>query len=153
MRKIINYGEKMTFINLVPVKDLELLQDNYHKYFGEIPVTQNFTNTISPKIDISEDEKNIYFEIEVPGIPKDKISILLENNSLKIKGDKRTHDVNDGKKLLLNEREFGSFSRSFKLAQDINSSSAKAEYENGVLKIVLEKAQKPAIKERQIQIK
>ena len=55
--------------------------------------------------------------------------------------------------IIRSERIYGSFTRSFTLHEEINPDAANAEFENGILKIVLEKAANKAVKERQIQIK
>ena len=140
----------MTFINLVPVKDLELLQDNYHKYYGEMPINLNFTNTFAPKIDISEDEKNYYFEAEIPGTKKEEIKITIENYILTIKGEKKLASKG---KIIHSERVYGTFSRSFNLNEDINHDTVTAEFENGILRISIGKAVQKSVKEQQIKIK
>ncbi|HAB52145.1 MAG TPA: heat-shock protein Hsp20, partial [Ignavibacteriales bacterium] len=123
------------------------------RFFGEFPSSFNYNNTFLPKIDISEDEKNIYFEAEIPGIKKEDVHISLEDNILTIKGEKKLNEDKNEKTLIRNERIYGSFTRSFTLHEEINPDTANAEFENGILKIVLEKAIHKAVKERQIQIK
>ena len=143
----------MTLIKFEPLKDFEFLGNKVHRFFGEFPSNFNHNNTFSPKIDISEDEKNIYFEAEVPGIKKEDINISLEDNILTIKGEKKVLDDKKDKTLIRIERNHGSFTRSFTLHEEINPDAASAEFENGILKIVLEKAMNKEVKERQIQIK
>jgi len=143
----------MTFIKFEPQRDFELLGNKIQRIFGEFPSNFDYNNTFSPKIDISEDEKNIYFEAEIPGIKKEEINISLEDNILTIKGEKKFSLEKKEKNLIRNERIYGSFSRSFTLHEEINPDAANAEFENGILKIVLEKAAQETVKERQIQIK
>jgi len=143
----------MTLIKFEPLRDFENLGDKVHRFFGEFPSNFDYNNTFLPKIDISEDEKNIYFEAEIPGIKKEDINISLEDNILTIKGEKKLNEDKNEKTLIRNERIYGSFTRSFTLHEEINPDTANAEFENGILKIVLEKAIHKAVKERQIQIK
>lgn len=93
---------------------------------------------VYPKIDISEDEKNIFLETELPGVKKDEINISLENNLLKISGEKKS-TKNENQKSLRTERKFGKFSRSFKITNEINPDKVDAKLEDGILKIILEK--------------
>ena len=143
----------MTLIKFEPLRDFENLGDKVHRFFGEFPSSFDYNNTFLPKIDISEDEKNIYFEAEIPGIKKEDVHISLEDNILTIKGEKKLNEDKNEKTLIRNERIYGSFTRSFTLHEEINPDTANAEFENGILKIVLEKAIHKAVKERQIQIK
>lgn len=143
----------MTLIKFEPLRDLENLQTKINRVFGEFPSNFDYQNTFLPKIDISEDEKNIYFEAEIPGIKKEDIKILLEDNILTIKGEKKNQENKKDKTLIRNERVYGSFTRSFTLHEAINPDAANAEFENGILKIVLEKEAHKAVKERHIKIK
>ena len=143
----------MTLIKFEPLRDFENLGHKVQRFFGEFPSSFNYNNTFLPKIDISEDEKNIYFEAEIPGIKKEDVHISLEDNILTIKGEKKLNEDKNEKTLFRNERIYGSFTRSFTLHEEINPDTANAEFENGILKIVLEKAIHKAVKERQIQIK
>ena len=143
----------MTLIKFEPLTDFELLGNKVHRLFGEFPSNFNYNNTFLPKIDISEDEKNIYFELEVPGIKKEDINISLEDNIITFKGEKKVNDDKKDKSIIRSERIYGSFARSFTLHEEINPDAANAEFENGILKVVLEKAANKAVKERQIQIK
>jgi HSP20 family protein len=143
----------MTLIKFAPIRDFQFLENKVYRCFGEFPSNYNYDNTFLPKIDISEDEKNIYFEVEIPGVNKEDINILLENNILTIKGEKKLQDDKKEKTLIRKERIFNSFTRSFTLHEEINPDVANAEFENGILKITLEKEKHKAIKERQIEIK
>ncbi|HEY4755105.1 MAG TPA: Hsp20/alpha crystallin family protein [Ignavibacteriaceae bacterium] len=143
----------MTLIKFEPLRDFENLGDKVHRFFGEFPSNFDYNNTFLPKIDISEDEKNIYFEAEIPGLKKEDINISLEDNILTIKGEKKFSEDKKQKALIRNERIYGPFARSFTLHEEINPDSANAEFENGILKISLEKATHKPVKERQIQIK
>jgi HSP20 family protein len=143
----------MTLLQFEPLRAMEKFGNKSHRFFGEFPPCFNYDNTFLPKIDISEDEKNIYFEVEIPGIKKEDINISLENNILTIKGEKKLSDEKKPKTIIRNERAFGSFTRSFTLHEEINPDAANAEFENGVLRIVLEKAVQKSAKEIQIKIK
>lgn len=143
----------MTILKIRTLNDLENLDKLGKKVFGEIPADFKYKCSFSPKIDISEDEKNIFLEAELPGLKKEEIIIKIENNTLTIKGEKKFNTELKERSLNHSERIFGSFERVFTLTENINSGSTVAEYENGVLKITLEKMKQPEIKERQIQVR
>jgi HSP20 family protein len=145
----------MTLIKFEPLRELENFQNRIQKLFGDMPsFTSEFGISFNPKIDISDDEKNIYIEAEIPGVKKDQISISLEDNIVTIKGEKKEEtEENQGKNYYRSERSYGSFVRSFTLPNEVNPDSCEAKFEEGILKIKIEKVQPKPKNERQIEIK
>jgi HSP20 family protein len=142
----------MTLIKFEPLKEFESLHDRLMRMFNEFPM--EVTSQFNPRIDISEDEKNIYVEAEVPGIRKEDLKISIQDNILTISGEKK-HEFEDKKEknYYRSERCYGSFQRSFTLPADINRDKTEANFEDGILKINIEKSQPKEEKARTIQIK
>ena len=87
--------------------------------------------------------------LEVPGIDKDALDIKIQGNYLEISG-KREQDVPEGYKVHKTERLNGTFSRSFTLPDDVDSTRVEAKLKDGVLYLTLPKSE--AAKPRQISI-
>jgi HSP20 family protein len=106
-------------------------------------------------MDISEDEKNIFVEAEIPGIKKEDMKITLQDNILTITGEKRKDkEEKDSKRnFFRSERVYGSFTRSFTLPEDINPDSVDAKFDNGILNIKISKAEQKKVNEKFITIK
>lgn len=103
-----------------------------------------------PAVNIQEKEDGWKLELAVPGIPKDKIQIQVENNLLTIKAE-----MNEEKEeIKYQRREFGyvSFTRSFTLPETVNVEGIEARQEDGVLYLTLPK-KVPARNEKQITIR
>ncbi len=134
----------MTFVKFGPVKDFEDINNRIHNFVDDLPnVKFNLGFSFKPRVDLYSDSENYFIEMDVPGIAKDELKISLHNNVLSISGEKK--NSNEGNKkftYLKNERSFGAFSREFNLPEEINSDKVSASFENGVLKVVLEKAEK-----------
>lgn len=146
----------MTLIKFEPLRELENFQSRINKFFGEFPSSGfDFAFSFNPKIDISDDEKNIYVEAEIPGVKKENINISLEDNILTIKGDKKSksEDNNKEKNYYRSERSYGSFTRSFTLPSEVNPDSCEAKFEDGILKITVAKIEPKPKNERHIEIK
>ncbi len=110
------------------------------------------TGGFSPRVDIIEDEKFYFLNLELPGINKEDVKISVnEENLLVIKGEKRVQQK-DGLSYLRTERVFGQFSRAFALPDNLNSDAIAAKFENGILEITLPKVEPPAPKEIEINI-
>ncbi len=89
-----------------------------------------------PRIDIHSADKNLVIDADIPGVDKRDIKIEIENGILRIFGERRTPEraahLLEGN-TLLEERNYGSFERSFELPDAYDLNSIKAVYSGGVL--------------------
>ncbi len=95
-------------------------------------------------VDIREDGDHFYVEAELPGFKKDEVDITLENQTLTIAAERRSEGKQgngNGQKgdLLLHERRYTRFLRSFTLPPTVNEQSVSAKLQDGVLTITLNK--------------
>ena len=94
-----------------------------------------------PPVDIQETEEGYRLQAELPGLTKEDIDITLENNVLRLSGERKFE--RDVKKESFHrvERTYGTFSRAFSLPQQVNAEGVQAGFENGVLTILVPKAE------------
>ena len=110
-------------------------------------------NMLAPYgVDIREDADHFYVEAELPGFMKEDVEITLENQTLTIAAQRRDESRQEGKKgeLLLHERRYSRFLRSFTLPPTVNEQSVNAKLQDGVLTITLNKREET--KPRKIQV-
>jgi HSP20 family protein len=140
-----------------PLEGVAVLQNHLNSIFndfanvtGELQNESLSAGNFIPPVDIHEDANRLVLKLEVPGIPQEDLQIDLENQTLTVKGERKF--VNDEKEENFHriERRYGSFVRSFTLPSTIETESAQASYENGVLAITLLK--KEAAKPKQVKI-
>lgn len=144
----------MTLIKFEPMKDFETLHDRIQRYFDDLPAFGfKYTDSFSPKIDISEGEKNINVVAEIPGVSKEDIKIVLQDNILTIEGEKKKEEINKEDNFYRSERTYGSFKRCFTLPAEVDSDKVDAKFENGILKITMPKLEVKQVKEKEIAIK
>jgi HSP20 family protein len=95
-----------------------------------------------PKIEVRETEERFLITAELPGLDKKDFSLTVEKNLLVLAGEKKvmSEEKNDG--YYRSERTYGSFQRSFRLTDGVDSKKIKAEFKNGVLNIVIPKVEK-----------
>jgi HSP20 family protein len=105
-------------------------------------------------VDVREDADHIYVDAELPGFRKEDVDITLENQTLTIsaerKSETRKEPGKEGGDLLLHERRYNRFLRSFTLPPTVNEQSVKASLQDGVLTIVLSKREET--KPRKVQV-
>lgn len=95
-----------------------------------------------PQVDISESEQAFELSVAIPGISKEELSIDLKDGNLTISGERKFSDELKEKKFHSLETRYGSFQRSFQLPDSINAEKVEANYENGLLNIVIPKDEK-----------
>lgn len=103
-------------------------------------------------VDVREDGDHFYVEAELPGFRKEDVDITLENQTLTISAERR--ERNDEKRangdLLLHERRYNRFLRSFTLPPTVDEQTVNAKLDNGVLIVTLNKREET--KPRKIQV-
>jgi HSP20 family protein len=90
---------------------------------------------MSPTVDIFEEGTEMVVKAELPGIKKDDINIDISENSMTISGKKKQEKKIDRKDYHRIECSYGSFCRSFRLPDTVNSDNAKASFKDGILEI------------------
>jgi HSP20 family protein len=108
------------------------------------------TTSWSPSVDIFETEGEIVVKAELPGMDRKDIALHLENNVLSIRGERRFEKETKEENYHRIERSYGNFSRSFSIPATVDEEKIRADYKDGVLKIILPK--KEQAKPKQIKI-
>lgn len=104
-----------------------------------------------PYVDISERENEMTVKVELPGVNRKDIAILLHSNRIEVKGIKRENLPLGKKKYHRLEREYGSFRRFIFLPSAVIPEKAQASLENGILTIALRKHKR--LKEKEVVLK
>jgi HSP20 family protein len=104
----------------------------------------------SPSVDIFETANEIVIKAELSGMEAKDIDIKLENNILMLKGERRFEREAKNENYHRVERSYGGFSRSFSLPSFVDEQTVRAEYKDGLLKIVLPKKEQSKSKEIKI---
>ncbi len=140
--KIINYTRPR---NLMMNKRFSDIMD---EFFNEPIHTDN--GSFVPGIDISETDEQFLITAEIPGVKKKDIDINLEKGRLSISGKRSFKDEEEGKTFHRVETKYGSFNRSFHLPDNIDEDSIDASYEDGLLKISIDKTENEEKKQIEI---
>lgn len=129
------------------------LQDQINRLFNDaFERTSEDSNltTWAPAVDIHENEHELVVKADLPGVDAKDLDIRVENNILTIRGERRFEKKVNEDNYLRVERAYGSFSRSFSLANTVNPEGIKADYQNGVLTLNVPKREEA--KPKQIKV-
>lgn len=108
---------------------------------------------IAPAVDVAEKDKEYEITAELPGIDEKNIDIKLSNGTLTIKGEKKEEKEEREKDYYVSERRYGSFIRSFKVPEGIDTGKIEATFAKGVLNIKLPKTAEAQKSEKTISVK
>jgi HSP20 family protein len=94
-----------------------------------------------PPVDIVEEGERLVFRAEIPGMAREDIEVKVENGTLTLRGEKRQEKNSTEGSAHRVERLYGSFVRSFSLPTSVDAEKIQATYKDGVLELVLPKAE------------
>ena len=106
----------------------------------------------APKIDVSETDNEIQVTAEMPGIDQNDVEVLLEDDRLIIRGEKKEEREDKDRNYHLRERVEGAFSRTLPLPYAPDPNQVKAEFKNGVMTITIPKPQEVKQKQHRIEV-
>jgi HSP20 family protein len=126
-----------------PFRDMINLQDRFNRLFGDAltRLPGEGVSPWAPAVDIYEEADRIVLRAEIPGVGKDDIEVKMENGTLTVRGEKKQEKEVDTDTAHRIERFYGSFSRSFVLPTSVDAENIKATYKDGVLEVVVPKAE------------
>ena len=104
----------------------------------------------SPLVDVLDKKDKIVVRAELPGVDKKDVKITLNDNILNIHGEKKEQKETKKEDYYFCERIQGSYSRTIALPVEVDSKKIKASFKNGVLEVILPKAEKLTTKEIEI---
>lgn len=142
----------MSIVSWDPFRELEDMSNRLNRIFSRsLPAREVGKDALTvfdwaPSVDIAETAEEYQIKAELPEVKKEDIKVSVDNNMLRIEGERRQEKEEKGKKWHRVERSYGSFLRTFTLPENADGAKMSAEYKNGVLNVHLPKAAKPAPK-------
>ena len=125
-----------------PLSEISQLRNEMDRLFGRFGVAANGQQRRSyPALNMWEDDDNLMVEAELPGFEMDELEMYVTGgNQLSIKGERKQPEMGEGT-WHRQERGFGTFSRLVELPHQVDADKVSADFENGVLRITLPKAE------------
>lgn len=108
-------------------------------------------STWTPTADITENEKEYRILMDMPGMDKNDIKVSIQESKVSVQGERKTEENEEKADFIRQERYYGSFYRSFKLPEKVKEDDIKASFKEGVLKLLIPKAE--VIKPKSIEVR
>lgn len=109
-------------------------------------------NDLSPRVEFQEKDNLYYVSAEIPGIKENDLNIFLRDNALVLEGERKSEVTDEEEGYYSSEFSYGKFYRTIPLRDEVNPETVKASYQNGILKVELEKVATTSHKEKKIEI-
>lgn len=124
-----------------PRREMERLRREMNRLFSEWPAQARWgTAAAYPAMNVWTDHNSAVVTAELPGIVLDSIEITVEEEVLTLRGHREPDQV-EGATYHRHERRYGSFLRTFRLPFRVDANTVDATFRNGVLSIVLPRAE------------
>lgn len=138
-----------------PFRGVTTLQDQINRLLSDTSDRTSDESSLSawaPAVDIYETEHELVVKADLPDVDPKDLDIRVENNILTIRGERKFEKKVNEENYLRIERSYGSFARSFTLANTVNSEAIKAEYQNGVLTLSIPKREEAKPKQIKVNV-
>jgi HSP20 family protein len=117
------------------------------RFFNEsLSRTGGAAYSFVPRTDVVETEKAYEIHVAVPGMNKDDFKLDLNDNFLTISGERKFTKEQNDKNFHSIETQYGAFSRSFTLPENVDAGNIAAKYNNGILEVTVPKDEKKTLK-------
>jgi HSP20 family protein len=134
----------MTITRWSPMRELMGMHDHLNRYFDEAFGSRQGEldyGTWTPAVDLREEENHFVLHADMPGMKKEDIEVGVENNVLTIRGERKFESEINKETYHRIERAYGKFVRSFTLPSLVKTDAISASYKDGILEVVIPKAE------------
>jgi HSP20 family protein len=140
-----------TLVRWEPFRELATMQSEMSRLMnGLVEGNGREVRSWVPTMDVWETEQEVVYEFDLPGVPEDRISVELHDDTLTVSAEREREEEHSDGGFVRYERRFGSFSRTVGVPQGITEDGVKASSRDGVLQIRVAKPEAP--KPRRIQV-
>lgn len=110
------------------------------------------TEELMPPVDILEENSELVIGMEMPGVKKEDIDVMLTGNTITISGERKTDKGVKRKDYYLAEHSCGSFCRSFGLSSEVQADKVRSTMKDGILEVRLPKTEEANKKEIHVKV-
>jgi len=139
------------------------LREEVDRWFGDFfgdrdfwplwPSDGGFAETFTPKVDVTETDKEVRVMADLPGMEEKDIQVDLTDDGLTIRGERKSEHEEKRGGFYRSERSYGSFERFITLPGPVEKDKAEALFKNGVLTVTVPKSPEALRSHRRIEVK
>lgn len=133
----------MSLVHYKPVNLFDQINNEMNRYLSMRDAAANQEREWVPAVDILEEDSGYTLTADIPGVSRKDVEISLEDGTLTVKGERKSETEVPEEGYRRRERIYGTFVRQFNLPDTVDTANISAKAEDGVLKIVIPKQEKP----------
>jgi HSP20 family protein len=137
--------------------EVDRLFDDFTHGFGRflepLRLIRERTREFSPVVDVTESDKEVKVNVELPGVDEKNIELSIQDGRLVIRGEKKEEKEEKEKGYYRTERTFGEFYRMISMPAGVDTEKVVAEYKKGLLSITIPKTEEARARVKKIPIK
>jgi HSP20 family protein len=150
-------GAAMSIVRWDPFRELDEMNDRLNRFFGRSALSRSDRDALTvvdwaPSVDIVETPEEFQIKAELPDVKKDDVSVSVDGNVLRIRGERKQEKEDQNKRFHRVERSYGSFMRTFTLPENVDDGKVQAEFKDGMLNVRLPKSDKAKPKSVQVKV-
>jgi HSP20 family protein len=133
-------------------RSLDRVIDEMFTDFLVPTVSRRVAGEFSPRVNVKENDRELLFTFEVPGVAKDNIKVKIKDGVLTVSGERKIEFDEEKEQFVRRELVAGSFERSFTLPETVDVDKVRADYEHGLLHVSLARIEAAQPKEIEVSI-
>ncbi|GBE02008.1 MAG TPA: Hsp20/alpha crystallin family protein [Nitrospirae bacterium] len=123
------------------------------RFFSDFAVPPMVERDIfTPKVDLTEKGNEYRLTAELPGMDEKDVDVILDDDVITIKGEKKEEKEDRQKDYYYAERSYGFFQRTIPLPAEVDKDRVKATFKKGILTVELPKSEKAIREARKIEV-
>lgn len=138
-----------------PMRELAHFQEQMNQLFDQFMPEQKdrlASFDYSPAIEVEETDTELILKLETPGMEAKDLNVEVTDNTVTIQGERQVESKTEEKNTIRSEFQYGKFERMVQLPTHVDNNAAKAEYQDGILKLVLPKVESEAKRSVKVEI-
>jgi HSP20 family protein len=136
------------------MRDMTSWMDRFfgHPLFRDMPAGR-WNADLSLPVDIYEKDSNLVIKAAIPGVNAEDLDISIEGNVLTIRGETKNDEVTENDRVYRREYNYGSFTRSIRLPENLNTEQVEATADRGFVYVTLPKTEEAKPKSLKVPVK
>ena len=131
---------------------LSNLRDQFSRFFDLAYPGEGSAFDWSPALDVSEDKEKYLVSIELPGLKKEDLQVIVHDGVLTVSGERKSEKETKDGTVHRSERSYGKFSRSISLPSAVTADKVGASFKDGVLSVEIPKAEEAKPKNIEVKV-
>lgn len=133
-------GKSMAIVRFNPLYEINSLHRQMNRLLDEITAWDDTRNSfLKPAVELLDNNDSLMLKVLVPGIDKKDLDVSVTRDSVKVSGEYHRQEENKDPGYYISEFNYGKFERTINLPLPIKNDQVKAEYNDGVLTLILPK--------------